>query len=110
MRDNLAYAHWDKWLTEDGGHHPNPAPVPCESCDNALVEGGKTICKACGFEELEDLTHKLHHYLVGLLARGARIEDHSVLAGTMIGGVELSLRRYVFKMINTCREVGQNVE
>ena len=80
-----------EWLNEGDDHKPEPGPAPCQCCDDTIIEGGKILCKACGYGELEYLVFRLEAYL----------QEH---------GQEEILKRFVFPMINICKEVGSNAK
>jgi hypothetical protein len=86
-----SYERRAEMLNEGDDHKPEPGPEPCQCCDDTIIEGGKTLCKACGYGELEYLAFRLEAYL----------QDH---------GQEEILKRFVYPMTNICKEVGSNVD
>lgn len=88
--DDQCPTYKSEWLNEGDDHKPEPGPAPCQCCDDTIIEGGKTLCKACGYGELEYLAFRLEAYL----------QEH---------GHEEILKRFVYPMTNICKEVGSNV-
>jgi hypothetical protein len=86
-----SYERRAEMLNEGDDHKPEPGPEPCQCCDDTIIEGGKTLCKACGYGELEALVFQMERYL----------KDHG-------HGQEEILKRFVYPMTNICKEVGSD--